>query len=212
VIHLVREADGEPRGTIVLLHGRGADEHDLLPLLGVLDPKRRFRGITVGAPLTMDPPHPPGKHWYAVHRVGYPDPATFSPTYAELTAFLDDELALDWSQTVIGGFSQGGVLSYAVGLGPDRPVPAGILAMSCFIPRFDDGAWEPDFGSRPQLPVMHVHGERDPVIGIEFGRDARDRIQAAGLPLDYREFPGGHNVDPRLLPEMGDWVAQRLAI
>src|SRR5204863_2846610 len=79
IAHVVREAAGEPRGTIVLLHGRGADEHDLLPLLGVLDPHQRYRGITLGGPLSMPPG---GKHWYAVHRVGWPDPATFSPTYA----------------------------------------------------------------------------------------------------------------------------------
>jgi phospholipase/carboxylesterase len=207
VIHLVREAAAEPAGTIVLLHGRGADEHDLLPLLGVLDPKRRLRGITVGAPLTMPPG---GKHWYAVHRVGFPDPPTFAATYAELTAFLDDELAVDWSRTVIGGFSQGGVMSYAVGLGPGRPVPAGVLAMSSFIPRLDDDSWEPDFATRPQLPVAHVHGAADPVIGIEFGRDARDRVTAAGLPLLYHEFPGGHHVDPRLLTELAGWLSKRL--
>jgi phospholipase/carboxylesterase len=206
IAKVVREAAGEAAGTIVLLHGRGADEHDLLPLLGVLDPKRKLRGITLGGPLTMPPG---GKHWYAVHRVGWPDPATFSPTYAELTSVLDDELGLDWSRTVVGGFSQGGVMSYAVGLGPGRPVPAGILAMSCFLPRFDDGTWEPDFAGRPQLPVAHVHGEQDPVIGVEFGRDARDRLTEAGLPLLYREFPGGHHVDPRLLTELAGWVAQR---
>jgi phospholipase/carboxylesterase len=82
--------------------------------------------------------------------------------------------------------------------------------MSSFIPRLDDGSWEPDFASRTALPVAHVHGVADPVIGIEFGRDARDRVEAAGLPLLYREFPGGHHVDPRLLGELGDWVADRL--
>jgi phospholipase/carboxylesterase len=207
VIHLVREASGEPRGNLVLLHGRGADEHDLVPLLGILDPKQRWRGITVGAPLQIPPG---GKHWYEVHRVGWPHTETFGPTYAELTAFLDDELALDWSKTVIGGFSQGGVMSYAVGLGPGRPVPAGIMAMSSFIPRFDDGAWEPDFASRTRLPIAHVHGVADPVIPVDFGRDARERIEAAGLPLHYREFPGGHHVDPRLLVELADWLSQRL--
>ena len=207
IAQVVREAAGEARGTIVLLHGRGADEHDLLPLLGVLDPHRRFRGISLGGPLTMPPG---GKHWYAVHRVGWPDPATFSPTYAELTGVLDDELGLDWSRTVLGGFSQGGVMSYAIGLGPGRPLPAGILAMSCFLPQFEDGTWEPDFAGRPQLPVAHVHGVNDPVIGIAFARDARDRIGAAGLPLLYEEFPGGHHVDPRLLPVLADWLAQRL--
>lgn len=210
IARLVREAAGEEAGTLVLLHGRGADEHDLLPLLGVLDPKRRLRGITLGAPLSLDPPHPPGKHWYVVQRVGWPDPATFGPTYAELTSVLDDELALDWSRTVIGGFSQGGVMSYAVGLGPGRPAAAGVLAMSSFIPRFDDDRWAPDFASRPALPVAHVHGEADPVIGVEFGRDARERIEGAGLPLLYREFPGGHHVDPRLLGDLTAWVAERL--
>ncbi|MEJ7786496.1 MAG: phospholipase [Solirubrobacteraceae bacterium] len=207
IARVVREAAGEPAGTLVLLHGRGADEHDLLPLLGVLDPQRRLRGITLGAPLALPPG---GKHWYAVHRVGWPDPATFDPTYAELTTVLDEELVLDWSKTVIGGFSQGGVISYAVGLGPGRPVPAGVLAMSSFIPRFDDDRWAPDFGSRPGLPVAHVHGEGDPIIGVEFGRDARERVEAAGLPLHYREFAGGHNVDPRLLGDLASWVADRL--
>jgi phospholipase/carboxylesterase len=207
IARLVRDAVGEPAGTIVLLHGRGADEHDLLPLLGVLDPKRRLRGITLGAPLSLPPG---GKHWYAVHRVGWPDPATFDPTYEELTSVLDDELEIDWPTTVVGGFSQGGVMSYAVGLGPGRPVPAGILAMSCFLPRFEDERWAPEWDTRSRLPVAHVHGEADPIIGIEFGRDARERIEAAGLPLMYREFPGGHHVDPRLLGDLANWVAGRL--
>ena len=206
MIHLVREAAGEARGNLVLLHGRGADEHDLLPLLGVLDPKQRLRGITVGGPLSIPPG---GRHWYEVHRVGWPHPETFGPTYAELTAFLDEELGLDWSRTVIGGFSQGGVMSYAVGLGTGRPVPAGILAMSCFLPRFEGAEWEPDFASRPELPVAHVHGVSDPIIPVQFGRDAQQRVTEAGLPLLYREFPGGHNVDPRLLVELADWLSRR---
>jgi phospholipase/carboxylesterase len=203
--HLVREADGESRGTLVLLHGRGADEHDLLPLLGVLDPAKRLRGITVGGPLALPPG---GRHWYAVHRVGFPDPATFDPTYAQLGAFLDDELGLDWSRTVVGGFSQGGVMSYALGLGTGRPVPAGILAMSCFVPQSDH--WRADLGSRPGLHVAHVHGEHDPVIGVSFAREARALLEAGGLPLLYREFPGAHHVDPRLLPDLAAWLAERL--
>jgi phospholipase/carboxylesterase len=210
IARVVREAAGEAAGTIVLLHGRGADEHDLLPLLGVLDPQRRYRGITLGAPLIMPGGRDGNKHWYAVHRVGWPDPATFDPTYAELTSVLDEELDIDWSTTVIGGFSQGGVMAYAVGLGPGRPVPAGILGMSCFIPRFDDDHWAPDFASRPRLPIAHVHGSNDPIITIDFGRDVRDRVTAAGLPLLYREFPGGHHVDPRLLPELEAWIRDRL--
>jgi phospholipase/carboxylesterase len=205
VIHAVREPAGEAAGTIVLLHGRGADEHDLLPLLGVLDPQRRLRGITVGGPLSLPPG---GRHWYVIERVGHPEPTTFAATYAELQHFLDEELALDWSRTVVGGFSQGGVMSYALGLGAGRPQPAGILAMSCFIPTVED--WEPDLASRPGLHVAHVHGTHDPVIPVEFARRARDLLEGAGLPLLYREFPGGHHVDPRLLPELAAWLAERL--
>jgi phospholipase/carboxylesterase len=203
--HLIREADGEAAGTLVLLHGRGADEHDLLPLMSALDPRRRLRGITVGGPLSLPPG---GKHWYVVPRVGFPDPASFAATYARLTRFLDEELALDWSTTVVGGFSQGGVMSYALGLGEDRPVPAGVLALSCFIPEVQ--GWRPDLPSRTGLPVAHVHGEQDPIIPVAFARQARDLLTAAGLPTLYREFPGGHHVDPRLLPDLARWLEERL--
>jgi phospholipase/carboxylesterase len=205
VIHVVRDPAGEAAGTIVLLHGRGADEHDLLPLLGVLDPNRRLRGITVGGPLSLPPG---GRHWYVIERVGHPEPTTFAATYGELQRFLDEELALDWSRTVVGGFSQGGVMSYALGLGAGRPQPAGILAMSCFIPTVE--GWEPDLASRPDLDVAHVHGTHDPVISVEFARRARELLEGAGLPLLYREFPGAHHVDPRLLPELAGWLAERL--
>ena len=83
LIHVVREAAGEPEGALVLLHGRGADEHDLVSLLDELDPERRLVGFTPGAPL---PGPGGGRWWYMVPRVGHPDPATFHATYAQLAA------------------------------------------------------------------------------------------------------------------------------
>lgn len=208
MIHLVREAAGEPEGTLVLLHGRGVDEGDLYPLLDVFDSQRRLTGITVGAPLRLPPG--PGKHWYVVEHVGFPHPQTFRRTYAELTQFLDDELALDWSRTVIGGFSQGAVMSYAVGLGPGRPVPAGILALSGFIPTVE--SWEADLEGRSGLPVAIAHGSADPIISVEHARVARDRLEAAGLPVLYRESERmGHTIDPRVVPELAAWVQARVA-
>ena len=212
LVHVVREAAGEPQGALVLLHGRGADEHDLQPVLDALDPERRLAGITPGAPLP-GPPGAGGRWWYMVPRVGYPDPVTVHETYALLTGFLDGWLAnrgIDWSRTVLGGFSMGCVMSYATGLGPGRPVPAGILAMSGFIPTVE--AWAPDFDTRPDLPVFVAHGSRDPVIPVDFARDAREQIEAAGLPLEYHEHPGGHQLDPRLLAPMSEWVAQRTTV
>jgi len=204
LVHLLRESAGEPAGALVLLHGRGADERDLVPVLDALDPERRLVGLTPGAPL---PGPGGGRWWYQVPRVGYPDPETFHASYARLTGFLDDWLAergMGWERTIIGGFSMGCVMSYAVGLGPGRPSPAGILALSGFIPTVE--RWEPELTGRPGLPVLIVHGARDPVISVDFARDARPRLQSAGLAVEYHEHDGGHHIDPATVALMQTWV------
>ena len=81
-----RSAVGEPAGLLVLHHGRGADEADLLSLGDHLDPERRLHLVTPRAPLTLGGP---GYHWYVVPRVGYPDPDTFHSAYRQLGAFHD---------------------------------------------------------------------------------------------------------------------------
>lgn len=209
LVHRVREADGEPEGALILLHGRGADENDLVPIFDVLDPERRLVGLTPGWPL---PGPGGGRSWYQVPRVGFPDPTTFHATYPRLTGFLDGWLAqrgIDWERTVIGGFSMGCVMSYATALGPDRPSPAGVLAMSGFIPTVE--GLEPELDARADLPVFITHGVRDPAISVEFARDARERLEAADLAIEYREHGGGHNIDPQMVPLMQDWVAGRIA-
>jgi phospholipase/carboxylesterase len=209
VIHRVREAAGEPQGALVLLHGRGADEHDLQPVLDVLDERRRLVGLTPGAPLTNVPPG--GRHWYVILRVGFPDPDTFAATYAELTGFLDGWLAergIGWERTVLGGFSQGAVMAYATALGPDRPSPAGLLAMSGFIPTVD--GWAPELGSRRDLPVLIAHGARDAIISVDFARDARRRLEDGGLSVAYHESAAAHHIDPRTVPALQAWVSDRL--
>ena len=209
LVHLVREVPGEPAGALVLLHGRGADEHDLVPLFDILDPERRLVGLTPGAPLT---PPQGGRWWYRVPRVGFPDPPTFHAAYAALTSLLDGwlrERGIDWPRTIVGGFSMGCVMSYATALGRGRPSPAGVLAMSGFIPTVD--GWEPDLEQRRGLPVFITHGARDPVIPVEFGRDARRRLEQAGLAVSYHEHGGGHHIDPGAVPLMTRWVGERVA-
>lgn len=211
LVHVVRESAGEPAGALILLHGRGADEHDLTALLDDLDPERRLVGVTPGAPLP-GPGGSGGRWWYMVPRVGYPDPDTFQDSYAQLTAFLDGWLqdrAIGWERTIIGGFSMGCVMSYATGLGPGRPSPAGILAMSGFIPTVD--GWDADLDMRAGLPAFVTHGSRDPVISVDFARDARQRLETANLVVDYHEHEGGHHLDPRTLPLMTTWLGARRA-
>lgn len=201
-----RPAEGEPSGLLVLHHGRGTDEHDLLPLADALDPQRRLHVVTPRAPLTL--PGWGGHHWYVVPRVGYPDPQTFAASYELLAGFYDElwqRTGLGPERTVLGGFSMGCVMSYALGLGADRPAPAGILAFSGFVPEVE--GWTPSFADRAALHVLIRHGTEDPVIEVGFARSARERIEAAGLPLDYGEFPGGHFIPPQVLPAAQEWLA-----
>ncbi len=205
---LYRPAAGTPEGALVLLHGRGADEHDLVPLLDILDPERRLAGATARGPLSLPPG---GAHWYAVRRVGYPDPETFRSTWPELTAWLDGFLAeheIGHDRLVLGGFSQGSVMSYALGLGPDRPRPAGIMALSGFLPQVED--FELDLSRAAGLPVAIGHGTHDPVISVEFGREARGRLTEAGAHVTYRESPMPHTIDPAFLGELPGWLRAAL--
>ena len=192
-----RPASGDAEGALVLFHGRGADEHDLFPLLDVLDPERRLDGFCPRGPLALPPG---GAHWYVVPRVGYPDPATFSASYREASAWLD---SLPHRRIVLGGFSQGAVLSHALGLGKDRPRPTAIAAFSGFIPQVD--GWELDL-ERPLPPVAIGHGTLDPIIEVGFGRAARDTLVAAGGEVLYKEYPLPHTLDPHFLVEVRDWL------
>ena len=200
-----REPAGAPEGALVLFHGRGADERDLLPLLDLLDPERRLLGLTLRGPLTLPPG---GAHWYVVPRVGFPDHDTFHSTYDAVATELDSFLAehdLPPERMVLGGFSQGAVMSYALGLGEGRPRPAAVMALSGFIPTVDGFAIDP--ANAAGLPVAIGHGEHDPVIPVEFARDARERLRDAGAELTYRESPMGHSIDPGFLGELRGWLA-----
>jgi phospholipase/carboxylesterase len=194
----------------VLLHGRATDETDLFPLLDDLDPERRLLGITPGAPLTGLPPG--GRHWYVIEQIGQPDEESFVASITQASNFIDAKLRereVPWEKTVIGGFSQGGACAYAVALGDGRPRPAGILAMSSFLPTVR--GWRLGLNAKRGLPAYITHGAFDPMIPVGFGRRARDVLSEAGLYVTYRESRIQHSIDPELLPEMSRWVASVIA-
>ena len=210
LIHVVREPAGDPpAGALVLLHGRGSDEHDLQPFLELLDPGHRLLGVTLGGPLALPPG---GRHWYVVPRVGFPEPGTFASSYGLLG---------DW----LAG------LSAATGLPPERsswaasrrapswrsrsrwapagPTPAAVLALSGFVPTVE--GWTPDV-QRPGLPAFVTHGRRDPVIPVEFGRATRDLLEPSPVDLTYVETDAAHHVDPRALAGLPAWLAQKVVL
>jgi phospholipase/carboxylesterase len=199
----VRAPAGDPVGALVLFHGRGTSEHDLEPLLAALDPERRLLGLTPRGPLTLPPG---GAHWYVVREVGYPDPNTFLPSY-QLTGKWLDGLGIAHERIVLGGFSQGAVMSYALGLGRGRPRPAAIIALSGFIPTV--AGFEVDLA--PPLPRIVIgHGTHDGVIRVDFARRAKSTLEEAGADVVYRESPIDHAIDPRFVLELRAWLADVL--
>ena len=209
LVNVRREPAGEAEGLLVLHHGRGSNEHDLIGLADVFDPERRLLVVSPAGPLTL--PGWPGRHWYAVQRVGYPDTATFDRAFESLAHFHDSlraETGIEPERTVLGGFSMGSVMSFATGLGPGRPAPAGILGISGFIPTVE--GWEPDFAGRPDTRVLIAHGRNDPVIPVEFARSARDLVVAGGLELEYLESDSAHHVDPAQIAAISGWLAETL--
>jgi phospholipase/carboxylesterase len=207
---LQRPAAAAPAGLLVLHHGRGTDERDLLGLADILDPEQRLHVVTPRARLSL--PGSPGYHWYLVPRVGFPDHDTFHASYRAL-ADLHDELwertGLAPERTVLGGFSMGSVMSYALAFGPDRPAVAGVLAFSGFIPTVD--GWQPQLAGRESTRVFIAHGRRDPIMEIEFARKARELLEAAGLEVSYHESELGHQVDPGHLRDAAAWLGRTLA-
>ena len=211
LVHRERQAAGDAEGLLVLHHGRGADEADLLSLGDALDPKRRLHVVTPRAPLEL--PGWPGYHWYVVPRVGYPDPETFHAAFGALAAFHDELWAatgIGPERTVLGGFSMGSVMSHSLGLGAERPAPAGILAFSGFVPIVE--GWEPSFAGREAVRAFVAHGRNDPVMEIAFARRAQELLEAGGLDVEYHESDVAHSIDPAHARAAQAWLGTTLGL
>lgn len=211
LVYQERPAAESAAGLLVLHHGRGADEHDLLGLADVLDPERRLHVVTPGGPLTV--PGWPGKHWYVVPRVGYPDPGTFFAAHAKLSSFHDElwkRTGIGPERTIFGGFSMGSVMSYTMGLDPSRPAPAGLLVFSGFVPTVE--GWTPDVAGRASdgVRAFVAHGRADQVMDVDFARQAVGLLEAGGLPVEYHESDAGHHIDPAHVPAAVRFVRETL--
>jgi phospholipase/carboxylesterase len=207
LIARTRPAAGDPEGALVLFHGRGADENDLFPVLDALDPERSLVGATPRGPLSLPPG---GAHWYMLGGIGTPEATTFGASFAAASEWLDDFLSehgLGYERLVLGGFSQGGAMTYALGLGSGRPRPAALTVFSSFIPTVE--GFELDL-SPPLPPVAIGHGTLDQVIGVEWGRQARELLERAGAEVLYRETPMFHQIDPEFVRGVSYWLTEKL--
>jgi thioredoxin 1 len=190
---------------LVLLHGYGADERDLGGLLSHLDPEGRYVVVMPRGPVAA----PPGFAWFDLTGG---DPVAAAEEFAAATVAIDDlidaacaEHGLAREQAVVGGFSQGGGLALAVGLGAsDRPRLAGVLAMSPFV--LGDMIKVDADGVR-DVAVLLQHGTDDPMIPVASSRDFAATLVDIEVPLVYGEFPMGHEVALESVQQAGAWLA-----
>lgn len=205
VTHVVRGRQ-DPDRLLLLIHGKGANEHDLEPLVPHLDPEGRFLTVLPRAPL----PFMSGWEWYRTDGIPRGGPEIFSSVDA-VDDLLDEvcaEYGFDRSESYVIGFSQGCAITLALGLRrSDRPRPAGLIGMSGFLPERD--GLEYDFSTAP--PVFIQHGTADPTISVAFARRAVTRLGADGVPVVYRDYPMGHEVSMESMRDAMTWLALVLA-
>lgn len=195
-----------PDRLFLLVHGKGADERDLEPMVPHLDRTGRFRVVLPRAPV----PFPPGFMWYTTDGIprGGPELVASVDALDDLLDAACAEEGLARGEAIVGGFSQGAALVLALGLRRSvRPRPAGILAMSGFLPETPGLDYDLD----PAPPVLLQHGSADPLIAVDFGRRAADTLAGAGVPVVYREYPMGHQVAMEGMAEAAAWLSRVLA-
>jgi len=197
--------------TCVLLHGFGAPGHDMVGLAEVLDPRVRF--ACPEAPLEIGGMYGAARAWWMIDfaRVeadfqrGAPSdrrdeiPDGLLDARAHVMRMLDDlqaRYSIAPDRLVLGGFSQGAMLSLDVALHRAAP-PAGLLTMSGTL--IAESLWQPRMAQLAGVPVMQSHGRRDPLLSFAVAEVLRDRMIAAGARVDWQSFIGGHEIPPGVL-------------
>ena len=204
---------------VVLLHGLGAEGQDLEPLGAALQaavpsarillptaPKRPV-SIAGGLPLHA---------WFDVGpsdllRRHASDPAGVATAEAWLRQRLEREVrqGITTNRILVGGFSQGGAL--AAWFAPRHTQPlGGVLALSTFMATNAPLEAEVQAANRG-LPAFVAHGVRDDVVSLGHGRALRDRLNAAGLSVEYREYDASHTITESMALDAAQWLTRRLA-
>jgi phospholipase/carboxylesterase len=195
---------------LVLLHGIGADEHDLLPLAEGLDP--RLHVVSLRAPHEAEPM---GHAWYAIDWSTSPptsDLAQAEASRERLAAFLPElqsRAGAVASRTFLLGFSQGAAMSLALALTRPDLVRGVILHSGRVLPGLAARVAESEALAR--LEALVLHGVDDDVLPISRGREIRDLLAPRlGTRLTYREHDAGHFVTRESLADVAGWLAARL--
>lgn len=208
--HPPRAASEGKAPAILLLHGFGANDHDLMGLADYFDP--RFHVISARAPITMGPNM---YAWYWIQMLPNGD-FSFSPDEVQRSLALIDSFMgevienydLDPDRFFLVGFSQGAIQSCATLLLTPEKV-AGVVSMSGRWP----GPAEAVRAADERLagkPVLAVHGLYDPVIPIRYARELKEKFESLPVAFTYQEFPMAHSTSMESVRLVSQWLSERL--
>lgn len=202
-----------PFPTILALHGFGASAHDLLgiaPIVNQVVPGDDVLFLCPQGPIVLEPA--PGQRayaWFPLAGGGEIEAPALVGARGVLEGFVDDALEaypIDPERLVVMGFSQGGVMAYDLALGrPDRY--RALVALSSWLPDLVLEGLQPD-DARAALTTLLVHGTEDPMVAIDNGRDAKQKLEDLGLQPAWGEYPMGHEINQDALRDLLGWLAQ----
>ena len=194
---------------IALLHGFGANMHDLAGLASHIDPRRYVYVCPNGIlPMQLGPGFT-GYAWTPL--LGEKTIADVHRAEAAIVGFVEEMMrvhGVSEGRVLLAGFSQGGMMTYQVGL-PRPEVFGGLSALSARIDE-EEEILERLPAGRSQ-PIFIGHGTQDALISVEAGRTSRDFLQKAGYDPVYREYPMGHQICEEELEDLSLWVRETLA-
>ena len=210
LLHTVYEPAGNgPHPTILALHGWGANGMDLLGLAPYLA-EGQFLVLCPQGQIEVPLGPTVGYGWFPLTMGAPPDPAAFAAGVDDVRCFLDSALQrypVNGRKLVLLGFSQGGVIAYALALSePERF--AGLVALSSWLP--EPVAQSLPARPREQLSALVHHGTHDDLIDVGRGRDSVETLRRLQVPVAYREFDMGHEINAESLMDLSQWLEDKI--
>ena len=216
--HIELSTGAEPAGTVIWMHGLGADGWDFVPIVRELDlpedlplrfifPNAPVRPVTINNGYAM-------RAWYDVAMADFgrlPDEAGIRQSQVQIEAFLAREKSrgIAARDIVLAGFSQGGAIALHTGLRQPQAL-AGLVALSCYLPLADSFAREAAPASKA-VPVFMAHGTQDPVVPLARGAASRDALKAAGYAVEWHDYPMPHSVSAEEIRDIAAFMQRVLA-
>lgn len=199
-----QNAVGSRWPTVVVMHGMGSNEEDLLGLHPYLPPE--WAMVSLRAP---EPVGPNQFQWYRLKTLGNPDLESLDTSLNAVESFLQalpiEIPAIDPHRWVLGGFSQGGLMTAALLQRELERPPIGSLILSGYLP--DAVVLDRQLSG---YPIFWGHGDRDPVLSMAWAQAGVERLQRLGADVTFKLYQGlNHGVHAQELQDLSSWLSDR---